>query len=812
MREYLKSHLEQITKLIDGLKRDNIDFVKLSELDKSLELLSHKIKTIRLETSGESAEIYKQTIRQDAVLYFNNDFQVQRYAGTFENIFGKRELDSLPHLNEFFDPEQFGLLQKKAELLFQTNSPQSFDTEIILSNDIRLPVNILLEKVNISDGPQLVAAGLVFYEQTPADLKDYQDILIENLPDIDVYLFDNRFRHVLAGGREKERMKLTNADFTGRTLFDVYDEKTQKRLFPFYKNAIEGKLSEGEVRIKKQIYFVSATPVFNYNNQVVGGALIAQNVTKKKEIEKNLIRAKREAEEADKTKSVFLANMSHEIRTPLNAIIGFTELLEKTELNEKQVKFTRLINQSSEHLLSVVNEILFLFKLGMGKIFIEKVPFNVRNLIENVHGSLHLHADEKNLDFTYEIHSDVPEILIGDPYRIKQILINLTSNAIKFTDQGKVAIQVNMERASKKKVHLRFEVVDTGIGISKYDLRTIFDEFAQSSLTTERSRSGTGLGLTIARKLVELLKGRLHVESELNQGSKFSVAIPFEIPQNEEPVLPERDYELNSNLLEGKRILYADDDENNILLADYLLTEWKTSFEIARNGAEAMEHLLKEKFDIILLDIHMPELSGVEVVKRVRKSVDGPNKHTKMLAVTANILESDIKQYLKSGFNGHILKPFREAKLYSKICNMLQITHGIKEFKGRKKIDKKARPDKGKFEFDTTMLQESTKGNAEFYNKMLGIFVDNAEQTIKSFSINLKEKQWDEIGEKAHKAIPSFKYFGLNEQVKNLAEIEYLALRKKKYKKIPPLVEQSIKDINNLIPQVKKAKLPDGND
>lgn len=809
MREYLKSHLEQITKLIDGLKHDNIDLVKLSELDKSLELLSHKIKTIRLGTLGKTPATYTQTIRQDATLYFNQDFRVQRYAGTLENIFGRHKLDSLPHLKEFFEPEQFKLLQEKKDLLYETNVPQSFDTEFISSNNILLPVNILLEKVNLCDGPNLVAAGLVFYEQTPADLKDYQDILIENLPDIDVYLFDTRFRHVLAGGREKERMKLTNADFTGRTLFDVYDEKTQKRLYPFYKNAIEGKVSEGEVRIKRQIYFVSATPVFNYNEDVVGGALIVQNVTKEKEIEQNLIRAKKEAEEADKAKSVFLANMSHEIRTPLNAIIGFTDLLQKTELNEKQVKFSRLINQSSEHLLSVVNEILFIFKLGMGKIFIEKIPFNVYDLIENVHGSLQMQANEKNLDFTYEIDSDVPGILIGDPYRIKQILINLAANAIKFTDQGKITIQLNAEKTSKKKVNLRFEVEDTGIGISKYDLRTIFDEFTQSNSSTERSRSGAGLGLTITRKLVELLKGRLHVESELKQGSKFSVVIPFEVPQEQEPVLPEKDYALESNLLEGKRILYADDDENNIMLADYLLTEWKTDFEIARNGAEALEFLLNEKFDIVMLDIHMPEMSGVEVVKKVRKSANNPNKHTKMLAVTANILESDIKRYLKSGFNGHILKPFREAKLYSKICNMLQIKHGIQEVEEEKVIKKQPWPETGKFDFNTSMLQESAKGNTEFYNKMLSIFIDNAEQTAKNFSSNLKENHWIEIGENAHKAIPSFKYFGLNTQVNNLAEIEHLALRKKKYTKIPSLVEQFLKDLNSLIPLVKNAKLSD---
>jgi len=807
MKEYLKIHLEQITKIVSGLKRDNIDQKKLSELDKSLELLSHKIKTIRLETSGGTTEANTQTIRQDAVLVYNENFEIVRLAGTFENIFGKRELDVLPLLKDFFKPEQFSLLKEKTEALQQTNTPQLFDTEIISSNNILLPVNMLLEKVSISDGPKMVAAGLQFYEQTPSDLKDYQDILIENLPDIDVYLFDTSFRHVLAGGREKEKLNLNNSDFTGRTLFEVYDEKTQKRLYPFYKNALEGKVSEGEVRIKKHIYFVSATPVYNFRNEVVGGALIAQNVTKEKEVERNLINAKKEAEEADKAKSIFLANMSHEIRTPLNAIIGFTGLLEKTELSPKQKKFSQLINQSSEHLLSVVNEILFLFKLGMGKVFIEKVPFNVYELIQNVHGSLLFSAEGKQLDFTFEIKSEVPEILVGDPYRIKQILINLASNAIKFTDEGKVTILLSTEKIYRKKVHLRFDVEDTGIGISKQELRTIFDEFAQSNLKTERARNGAGLGLTITRKLVELFKGRLHVESELNEGSKFSVVIPFEVPQTAEKIQPEKEYAVKSNLLAGKRILYADDDENNILLAEYILTEWDTDFEIAYNGAEALDYLLKEKFDVVLLDIHMPEMSGDDVVKEIRKT-DNPNKHTKMLAVTANILESDIKRYMRSGFNGHILKPFREEKLYSKICNLLHIKHheNFEPQTVNKKRPEHSNPE-DRFNFDTSMLEESARGNTAFFNKMLGVFIENAEKTASSFSAALKDSNWSEIGEKAHKAIPSFKYFGLQKQVDVLAKIEYMALREKIYDKIPALVNQSIDDINELIVWVQKAKL-----
>jgi signal transduction histidine kinase len=280
-----------------------------------------------------------------------------------------------------------------------TGEPQSFITEIISKNGLMLPVYFLLEKITIGESLEAVSAGMVFSSQTPSELENYREILIENIPGIDVYLFDSSFRYVLTGGGEKERMGLSNSDFVGKTLFQVYDEKTMKRLFPFYRNALDGNESEGEVRIKGRVYFIHSTPVFGLARQVVGGALISQDVTAEKEVEKNLLKAKREAEESNNAKSIFMANMSHEIRTPLNAIIGFSDLLGKTKLTKEQEKYCHLISKSSEHLLQVVNEILFLFKYGMGKVYIEKVPLNIYDLVNNLHESLTLKANEKKLSF-----------------------------------------------------------------------------------------------------------------------------------------------------------------------------------------------------------------------------------------------------------------------------------------------------------------------------------------------------------------------------------------------------------------------------
>ncbi len=808
MNEYLNRQLDQISKLISGLKGANVDLEKLTELDKSLEMLSHRIKTARLEEQEEELDFSDQGLKQDAMFYFNRQFEVIRFIGSFENIFGNRKMDLLPAVNSFFSKPKFDEFRQKTELLLKSGEPQSFHSEIISKNGLKLPVRFLLEKITVGKASEIISAGLVFSLQTPSELEDYREILIENLPGMDVYLFDTKFRHVLAGGREKERLGLTNADFTGKSLFEVFDEKTQKRLFPFYRNALDGKISEGEVRIKKHIYYISATPVQGIDMEVVGGALILQDVTKEKEIEKKLVKAKSLAEEADKAKSVFLASMSHEIRTPLNAIIGFTGLLNKTELSPKQKKFSHLIQQSSEHLLSLVNDVLFLFKLEMGRVYMEEVPFNSHDLVRNVYDSMLFRARESRLEFDYYIENNVPEVLVGDPFRIKQILMNLTGNAIKFTDEGKVSIRVFRERDTTKKVFLRFDVEDTGIGISKDDLDKIFDEFTQSQLGSEKKRKGAGLGLTIVRKLVDLLNGRLHVESNLGTGSKFTVVIPFEKTESVISVQDEKNYGVDFDLLKGKRILYADDDEHNILLGESILKDWDVSFELAYDGNEALDLMRSEKFDMVLLDIQMPGFSGVEVLKQVKEDSKNPNSHTKMLAVTANIMESDIQKYMNSGFDGYILKPFREEELYNKICNLLNMEHTLpKKVTNPFLLENKILKTDG---FDTSMLMQTAGGDLAFFNQMIDTFIEGAKDASATFREAVKNKSWKEIGKKAHKVIPSFRYFGLVPLVNNLVKLEELTLHQKNYEPVKKLALKTADEIDKSIRLAENIKIPEG--
>ena len=324
---------------------------------------------------------------------------------------------------------------------------------------------------------------------------------------------------------------------------------------------------------------------------------------------------------------------------------------------------------------------------------------------------------------------------------------------------------------------------------------------------SKKNRIGAGLGLTIVRKLVDLLEGRLTVKSAINKGSTFSVVIPFGKAQIRESASSKQEYELEINLLKGKRILYADDDENNILLGESILSDWKVDYEIAYNGAEALKMLQKEKFDIALLDIQMPEYSGAEVVKMIRKQKGNPNLNTRMLAVTANIMENEIKEYKMSGFDDVIIKPFSEEALYSKICHLLDMDDRLQSRINKKPKNRK----KNEVDdlFDTSELLKTAGGDFTFFNNMIDTFIDNATNTSRSFIRYSREGDWEEVGRKAHKAIPSFRYFRLTDLVTGLTELEKLGLHEKNYDPMEPLVNQLLREIDKIIYLARQAKIPE---
>ncbi len=372
--------------------------------------------------------------------------------------------------------------------------------------------------------------------------------------------------------------------------------------------------------------------------------------------------AKNKAEEATRTKSMFLANMSHEIRTPLNGVIGISKLLQKSGLNMEQQDLINIITSSGENLLMIINDILDFSKIEQGKVKFESINFELQELVENVYQLMKFRAFEKGIEFNYSIEENVPAKLVGDPLRINQIILNLVNNAIKFTEKGSVELIIELFSKNEIKTELLFRVVDTGIGISESGQKMLFKEFSQSEDFISRQYGGTGLGLSISKNLVSLMNGEINVKSELGKGSEFWFRLPLK--------------ELEHNNKQDKkkwpknlRILLAEDNLINQKVSSFGLKHLGYDCEIASNGKEAYEMHKKMAYDIILMDIQMPVLDGLEATKMIRQYEQEVNNKEPayIIAVTASSLSDSKDDCFNVGINNFLSKPFSEKELINVI-------------------------------------------------------------------------------------------------------------------------------------------------
>jgi signal transduction histidine kinase len=416
----------------------------------------------------------------------------------------------------------------------------------------------------------------------------------------------------------------------------------------------------------KSLDWITTINIFLLVSLVV---IILYNITKLYKNEKVLINLGKRASQESHSKSRFLANMSHEIRTPLNSVVGFSEQLSQSKLTEEQLDQVNAIRNSSEMLLALVNEILDFSKYEVGKINLENTPFLPAEEIMEVFNSMNVLAVNKNLELENKISLEKDVLLMGDRLRLKQLVMNLLTNAIKFTMSGKVALKVNLVPHGKKHAILKVQVEDTGIGIAAEDLEFIFDEFSQVYSSTKQ---GTGLGLAICKKIVELQGGKIDVTSVLGKGSVFSFEIPYEYAKVKENVPIEVVGEpAMKGKLTGKHILLVDDNKMNVLLAQTVLKKWEMNFDCAYDGKEALELFKKNEYDLILTDIQMPVMGGVELTHEVRYNGDFSKSKIPILGITAHVLQEDREAYLKAGMNDLVLKPFLEQELIDKITKYI---------------------------------------------------------------------------------------------------------------------------------------------
>ena len=424
--------------------------------------------------------------------------------------------------------------------------------------------------------------------------------------------------------------------------------------------------------IKKAISSLSPGPLPELDNSTDDLIYIIKflqgQINKAKELESQLIISKEIAENAATTKSQFLSTMSHEIRTPMNAVIGFTHLLLQLNPRPEQVDYLKLLKFSAENLLVLINDILDFSKIEAGKIEFEEADFPVKDLVSNIRMALLQKANEKGIQLKLLIDQDLPDVVKGDPVRLGQILTNLISNAVKFTNQGKVTIVASLQSRTNEHTTIDFEVADTGIGIAADKLDHIFESFTQASTNTTREFGGTGLGLTITKKLLTLLGSSINVKSEPGKGSVFSFSL---ILKNSTALFPGASIEQLSIIeksLKGLKVLIAEDNQINVILAKQYMKLWDIECDVAENGMIAYTLVQINNYDLVLMDLQMPEMDGYQATTAIRALPGEKFQNLPILALTASAM-LDIKDKAYTvGMNDYISKPFNPNELYKKIA------------------------------------------------------------------------------------------------------------------------------------------------
>lgn len=582
-------------------------------------------------------------------------------------------------------------------------------------------------------------------------LENRLNTIMKNTPVI-LFMLDLRGVFMMGLGTLWDQFKVNKQFVIGQQIKEVYNE------YPAFVSAFDdvqkGEVQNISININNIIFEIILTPVFDNKGEVKEILGLAHDVTERARSEMSLLKAKKIAEDAAKIKQEFIANMSHEIRTPMNAIVGFINLLEETSLDPVQTDYVQSVKISGENLLSLINSILDFSKIESGEVSQEEEVFDLNHVINSIDRVLLLKVQEKKLLFKQEIKESVPTELMGDANKLYQILTNLLANSVKFTENGEVLLSVDCVSIVDDTAILEFKVKDTGIGIPDYMLKKVFDSFTQVNTGSNRKYGGTGLGLSIVKKIVQQLKGSIHLKSELRKGTEFIVKIPFKILQNNENLnLPADKVSKDLTLPKGLRILLAEDNVMNQKLVLMILKKYPVVVDLAETGVEVIKALKANEYDVVLMDIQMPEMDGIEATKIIRKEFGEAKRNIPIIAMTAHAFQEELDKCIKVGMNAHVIKPIDTENFINTVNNCLhqKDNPAIIDFSYLEKI----------FDNDKAMIGE-----------VIQTFEWEIPEILGELQEGIDGQNWEQASKMAHKAKASFKMFGMHECVTRLVQIE----------------------------------------
>ncbi len=583
----------------------------------------------------------------------------------------------------------------------------------------------------------------------------------------------------------KARTEIQNIVFNNQLVADSIAQAQEKELLnATYEEGLRKKNQE------KNFFLIIGLLVLLLAAGLYHRLRFVRKSRKKLNIEKN------RAEKSEQIKQDFLANMSHEIRTPMNAVMGMTDLALDMTLGDKQRYYLNGIKKAGDNLLHIINDILDLSKIDAGKMELDNIDFSIRDTVAQIQQMLQHRAKEKDLELFALVDSEVNDIVIGDPMRLNQVLINLMGNAIKFTLKGSVSLEVKSVKEG-----VQFNIIDTGIGIPEDKLQAVFESFSQANTSDTRKYGGTGLGLSISQQLVEMMDSTIEIESKVGYGTTFSFSINFEKGSidsiNERNSKDER---VDVSILDGLKILVVDDNEYNIIVArDTLKSKANVDIQEATNGLEAIDLVKDNEFDVILMDVQMPVMNGFEATQYIRNNFESPLMDTPIIALTASVLRTDLDKCLDAGMNSYIPKPFKAYQLISEIAEVLNIPMK------KRKPSLKNTPEISSSEVtDLTYLTNFCEGDKERIKKYIDMFLASTPQVVEKINVAMEENNFVEIANQVHGFKTKCMMMGMRE-TKDLANtIEHLCrgnndeiLIKEEVSKLITNIEIAEKEIRN---------------